>query len=156
MATSPQAATLDRKPGWPTGSGVLRWTSTRLIRQHTNQRTEPSRARTSSDLSGSASAPLLPAIRAPEGAAAGPTLPNGEAVIIPPKTRGPSGRQVRTLGLGLGKGGVGSGSSGLLGSGCRLRRRLRRQGSSANAAHIARVASHLSHPPLSPRGRRSP
>ena len=102
MATSPQAATLDRKPGWPTGSGVLRWTSTRLIRQHTNQRTEPSRARTSSDLSGSASAPLLPAIRAPEGAAAGPTLPNGEAVIIPPKTRGPSGRQVRTLGLGLG------------------------------------------------------
>ena len=95
MATSPQAATLDRKPGWPTGSGVLRWTSTRLIRQHTNQRTEPSRARTSSDLSSSASAPLLPAI--PQGPASGPTLPNGEAVIMPPKTRGPSGRQVRTL-----------------------------------------------------------
>ena len=94
MATSPMAAVLDRKPGWPTGSGVLRWTSTRLLRQHTNQRAEPSRARPSSDLSASASAPLLPAI--PQGAASGPTLPNGEAVIMPPKTRGPSGKQVLT------------------------------------------------------------
>ena len=94
MAMSPMAAVLDRKPGWPTGSGVLRWTSTRLLRQHTNQRAEPSRARPSSDLSASASAPLLPAI--PQGAASGPTLPNGEAVIMPPKTRGPSGKQVLT------------------------------------------------------------
>jgi hypothetical protein len=92
MATSPMAAVLDRKPGWPTGSGVLRWTSTRLLRQHTNQRAD--RTRPSSDLSASASAPLLPAI--PQGPASGPTLPNGEAVIMPPKTRGPSGKQVLT------------------------------------------------------------